>query len=174
MCRPVSRLRVALLKYLSAVIYTFVLVEFIGISALAAGIVYRGYGGLFVFAPLEGVFALFERGLGLRLFLEAMPLLALSMVSISSLGFLFSCCNMKPAAASIVTLSIIFLDFIFHGIPYFESLKGLLHYHSSFRLDSVIPELSALVANGRRITLTCSDWMPPASFLAPRFFTSGI
>ena len=35
------------------------------------------------------------------------------MASISSLGFLFSCCNMKPAAATIVTLSIIFLDFIF-------------------------------------------------------------
>jgi len=45
------------------------------------------------------------------------------MAAISSLGFLFSCCNMKPAAASIVTLSVIFLDFIFHSIPYFESLK---------------------------------------------------
>lgn len=123
LCRPVSRFRVALLKYLSAVIYTFALVGFIGISALLVGIAYRGYGGLFVFAPMEGIFALFERGVGLRLFLEAIPLLALSMASISSLGFLFSCCNMKPAAASIVTLSIIFLDFIFHGIPYFESLK---------------------------------------------------
>jgi ABC-2 type transport system permease protein len=29
---------------------------------------------------------------------------------------------MKSAAASIVTLSVIFLDFIFRGIPYFESL----------------------------------------------------
>ena len=52
-----------------------------------------------------------------------LPLLALSMTTISSLGFLFSCCNMKPAAASIVTLSIVFLDFIFHNIPNFESLK---------------------------------------------------
>ena len=30
---------------------------------------------------------------------------------------------MKPAAATIVTLSLFFLDTIFRGIPYFESLQ---------------------------------------------------
>jgi ABC-2 type transport system permease protein len=122
LCRPISRIRVTVLKYLSAVIYTFVLVEFIGLTALLAGLAYRGYGGLFVMAPEEGIFALIAPARGLRLYLEAIPLLALSMTTISSIGFLFSCCNMKPAAASIVTLSVIFLDFIFRGIPYFESL----------------------------------------------------
>jgi ABC-2 type transport system permease protein len=122
MCRPVSRVRVALLKYLSAIVYTFVFIEFIGLSALAAGVAYRGYGGLFVDLPPDHVFALIPAARGLHLYLEAMPLLALSMVTVSSLGFLFSCCNMKPAAASIVTLSVIFVDFIFRGIPYFESL----------------------------------------------------
>jgi ABC-2 type transport system permease protein len=96
---------------------------FIGITALLAGLVYRGYGGLFV-TPEEGSFALIQPARGVMLYLCAIPLLGLSMTAISSLGFLFSCCNMKPAAASIVTLSIIFLDLIFHGIPYFESLRG--------------------------------------------------
>ena len=124
LCRPISRIRITLLKYISAVIYTFVLIEFIGLTALLAGLAYRGYGGLFVVAPEEGIFALIPPARGLWLYLLAVPLLALSMTSISSLGFLFSCCNMKPAAASIVTLSVIFVDLIFHGIPYFESLHA--------------------------------------------------
>jgi ABC-2 type transport system permease protein len=123
LCRPVSRLRVTALKYLSSVIYTLVLITFIGGTALAAGLMYRGPGGLFVISQTEHLFALIPPERALRLYLLGIPLFALSMVSISSIGFLFSCCNMKPAAASIVTLSVIFLDFIFHGIPYFESLK---------------------------------------------------
>ena len=123
LCRPISRLRITTLKYVSSVIYTFVLIAFIAGTALIAGLAYRGAGGLFVLSPQEHVFALIAPDQALRMYLAGMPLLALSMVSISSLGFLFSCCNMKPAAASIVTLSVIFLDFIFHGIPYFESLK---------------------------------------------------
>jgi len=123
LCRPISRLRISILKYASAVIYTFVLVAFIGLTALLAGLVYRHLGGLFVIDPLEGIFALVPPDRALRVYLEAIPLLALSMSTVSSIGFLFSCCNMKPAAASIVTLSLIFVDLIFHGLPYFESLK---------------------------------------------------
>ncbi len=124
LCRPISRFRITFLKYLAALIYTFVLIEFIGLSALLTGLAYRGFGGLFVMAPQEGVFALIPAARGLELYLWSTPLLALSMMTVSSIGFLFSCCNMKPAAASIVTLSVIFLDFIFRGIPYFESIKG--------------------------------------------------
>jgi ABC-2 type transport system permease protein len=123
LCRPVSRIRVTVLKYLSALIYTFALIEFIGLTALLAGLLYRGYGGLLVMAPEAGVFALIPAARGLCLYLMAIPLLALSMCTISSIGFLFSCCNMKPAAATIVTLSVIFVDFIFRTIPSFESLK---------------------------------------------------
>jgi len=122
LCRPISRIRVTLLKYLSAVIYTFSLIGFIGVTALLAGLIDRGYGGLIFIVPEEGIFAVVEPARGLCLYLLGMPLLALSMTTISSIGFLFSCCNMKPAAASIVTLSVIFLDFIFRGIPSFESL----------------------------------------------------
>ena len=117
LCRPISRLRVTLIKYLAAVLYTLVLIGFIGGTALLAGLAYRGFGGLFVIAPQEGIFALIPPERAMRLYLTGIPLLAISMVSVSSLGFLFSCCNMKPSAATIVTLSIMFLDFIFRGIP---------------------------------------------------------
>jgi ABC-2 type transport system permease protein len=123
LCRPISRLRVTLLKYISCIIYTFAFIGFISLTALLAGLAYRGYGGLMVFSPIDHLFVLHPAGPGLRLYLLSIPLLALSMTAISSLGFLFSCCNMKPAAAAIVTLSVIFLDFVIHGIPYFESLK---------------------------------------------------
>jgi ABC-2 type transport system permease protein len=122
LCRPVSRVRVALLKYFASVTYTFALIVFISLTALAAGLLYRGPGGLFL-GPPEAAFTLVPKESALRLYLLSIPLLALARVSISSIGFLFSCCNMKPATASIVTLSVIFLDFILHGVDYFASLR---------------------------------------------------
>lgn len=123
LCRPVTRLRLGVLKFLACVTYTFTLVAFIGVSALLLGLAYRGFGGLLVFAPLERVFALYAPWPGLVRYLAALPFLALSLASIASLGFMFSCCNMKPAAATIATLSIFLFDFIFRSIPYFESLQ---------------------------------------------------
>jgi len=111
------------LKYIACSAYTAVLVAFIGITALLTGLCYRGWGGLFVFAPVEKIFALYEGWPGLWRYLEALPLLALALMTISSLAFLFSCCNVKPATATIATLSVIFLDSIFRNIPYFESLQ---------------------------------------------------
>lgn len=123
LCRPVSRLRLLGVKYLACVIYTFALLFFIGLTALAVGVARQGYGGMFVFAPLEGVFALYEKEPGLVRYLASLPLLALSLLAVTSLGFALSCFNMKPAAATITTLSYVMVDFIFKGIPYFESLK---------------------------------------------------
>jgi ABC-2 type transport system permease protein len=123
LCRPVSRLRLLGVKYLACVIYTFALILFIGLTALAAGILRQGFGGLFVYAPIEGVFALYEKGPGLARYLASLPLLALSLLAVTSLGFALSCFNMKPAAATITTLTYVTVDFIFKSIPYFESVK---------------------------------------------------
>lgn len=123
LCRPVTRLRLGVLKFLACAAYTFSLVAFIGMSALLLGLAYRGFGGLLVFAPLERVFALYEPWPGLARYLGALPFLALSLTSIAALGFMFSCFNMKPAAATIATLSLFLFDFIFRNIPYFESLQ---------------------------------------------------
>jgi ABC-2 type transport system permease protein len=124
LCRPISRFRVGFLKYAACVLYTIALTFFIGITALVAGLLYCGWGGLFAIAPLEQLLAMHEAWPGLWRYLGALPLLGFGLVSISSLGFLFSCCEMKPAAATILTLSIFFFDSIFRSIPYFESLRG--------------------------------------------------
>ena len=124
LCRPISRLRVGFLKYAACVLYTFALTFFIGITALVAGLLYCGWGGLFAIAPLEQLLAMHEAWPGLWRYLGALPLLGFGLESITSLGFLFSCCEMKPAAATILTLSIFFFDSIFRSIPYFESLRG--------------------------------------------------
>jgi ABC-2 type transport system permease protein len=105
-------------------VYTAVLVGFIGFTALLTGWLQAGGGGLFVFAPLEGVFALHDQEAGLWRYLAALPLLALSLLTITSLGLFFSCCPMKPAAATILTLSFFFVDSIMRNIPYFEDIRG--------------------------------------------------
>lgn len=123
LCRPVSRVRIGLLKYLACVTYTFAMVFFIGVSALAAGLAYRGWGGLFAFAPLERVMALYEPGPGLERYFGSLVLLACSLTTITSLGFVLSCMKMKPVSATIVTVTVLFADNIFRNIPLFEDLK---------------------------------------------------
>lgn len=131
LCRPVSRQRIGLQKFIACGVYTTVLTAFISLSALAAGTIYRGIGGLFAFAPLERVFALYETGPGFVRYLGAMPLLALGLMTFASLGFFFSCLNMKPAAATIMTLTIMFFDFIFRQNPTFE------HYRPYFITEHI-------------------------------------
>ena len=124
LCRPVfSRARLLLVKYLACVIYTFVLIAFIGLTALLAGILRQGIGGFFVFAPLERLFALYNFGPGLVRYLAAIPLLAVSLLSVTSLAFLLSCCNMKPAAATIVTLSYLLCGYDLPGDPVVRSIS---------------------------------------------------
>jgi ABC-2 type transport system permease protein len=124
LCRPVSRMRVLALKYAACLIYTFALILFIGLSALAVGLLRQGLGGFFAFQPIRGLFVLYDFSEGLWRYLGSLPLLALSCVSVASLGFALSCFNMKPAAATIATLSYFIADSIFQQIPYFESIKA--------------------------------------------------
>ena len=124
LCRPVSRLRLLMLKYFaSCVTYTFTLAIFLGLSALLTGLIYRGWGGLFVMDPIAHIFALHQPVPGLIRYFCALPLLGVCLVTITSLGFMLSCLNMKPAAATISTLTVVLCDFIFRNLPYFESLK---------------------------------------------------
>jgi len=124
LCRPVSRTRVIGIKFAALVIYTAVLTLFIAGSALVAGCLQAGTGGLFVFAPTEGIFALYSWEEGLWRFWLAVPLLALSMLTITSTGLFFSCFQVKPAAATIMTLSLFFVDSIMRSVPYFEGIRA--------------------------------------------------
>lgn len=123
LCRPVSRLRILTLKFCACAIYTLALTAFIALTALAAGYVHSGRGGLFVYAPLEGLFAAYAEPTGLLRYALAIPFLALSLLTVSAIGFFFSCLRMKPAAATIVTLSALFVDMILKNTPFFAAIR---------------------------------------------------
>ncbi len=124
LCRPVTRGRILLLKVIVSCLYTFALTFFVMLTALLAGVLNSGVGGLFAFAPLEGVFAFHDFWPGLTRYLIAIPLLSVSLCTIAMIAFCFSCCNMKPSAATVITLALLFIDSILRSIPYFASIQG--------------------------------------------------
>jgi len=123
LCRPVSRLRVLGVKYIASLIYTASLTFFIGFSALAIALLRQGRGGFFAWQPLQNIFFLYDFGPGLQRYLCSLPLLGLTLVSVTSLAFMFSCFNMKPVSATICTLTYFTTDNIFRNVPYFDSIK---------------------------------------------------
>jgi len=131
--RPISRLRLLAIKWVACAIYTFLLMIFLGLTSLLAGVIYRrGLGNLFVFAPQEGVFAVFSTGEGLWRYARSIVFMGIVTQIITAAAFMFSCFNMKPAAATILTLSLLFVDFVLRNIPYFHSIqKYFITYHTA-------------------------------------------
>src|SRR5580692_5650213 len=64
LARPISRFRLALVKWLAGLIFSVVLALALGgLGAAFASCLFPS-GGLFVFLPMEGMFSLFETGAG--------------------------------------------------------------------------------------------------------------
>lgn len=124
LCRPVSRGRVLVVKFMTAQVYCFVLVAFIGITAFLTGVAWGGVGGLCAIAPEERLFALFSPRDGLVRYFGSLPFFALSLCTIVSLAFLFSCCDVKPAAATVVTLTIFLINHILYLWPLFAPCRA--------------------------------------------------
>lgn len=120
--RPVTRLRVLVVKYLAAAFYTFTFVLIVGVTGYLMAIAALGSGGgLLVVEQVMKVFAAFPtwaEGFS-RLTFGAVGL-GLSMITLTSIAFMFSCFRIKPASATIVTLSILFVDMILKAIPFFK------------------------------------------------------
>jgi len=136
LCRPISRARIISLKAAATVVYTVVLCVFICLSALGVGMLERGIGGMFVYAPAEQLFAMHSFAVGLERFAIAIPLIAYGLLPVSFLAFFFSCFRMKPAAATVLTLSVMFVDSVFKNIPFFEDVRHffLTHYMGAWML----------------------------------------
>lgn len=120
--RPVSRLRLLILKYASVCIYTFSFVFFVGVTGYLMAVAAVGWdGGLFVLEPRMKVFAAYPHWAdgACRLAMAAVGL-GVSMITLSSLAFMFSCLRIKPAAATIMTLTILFVDMVLQGFPIFK------------------------------------------------------
>ena len=132
--RPVARLRLLAIKYAACTVYTVVLVLFLAATALLFASVYKGgLGKLFVFIPEEELFAFYDTGEGLWRYARAAACLAYATLAVSSMAFMFSCFKMKPAAATILTLSVFFVDLVLQNMPFFRSFRGwFMTYHSGF------------------------------------------
>ena len=127
--RPISRVRLLLVKWLAGALFAVVLVFALGLFGEAFASLFFPWGGLFVFVPGE-MFSLFEPGDGLKHYALAHLMLSVKAITILSLAFMFSCFDIKPAAATILALSFVFVNFILMQIPFFKELQHwFLTYH---------------------------------------------
>ena len=133
--RPISRFRLLLVKYTAVSLYTVSFVFFVGVSGYAMAVAAVGWdGGLVVMEPKMKVFAAYSdwwQGAG-RLALSAVGI-GISMVTLSSIAFMFSCFKIKPAAATIITLTILFVDMILQGFPFFKPYES---YFITWRMSA--------------------------------------
>jgi ABC-2 type transport system permease protein len=127
--RPISRFRLLLVKWVAGVIFSVVLVLVLGGAALGFASMWFPWRGMFVFVPGE-VFNVLGSGEGFRLYMWSHVFMTLNATVILSIAFMFSCFNMKPAAATILSLSLLLLNVVMEGIPFFEEYREyLLTYH---------------------------------------------
>jgi ABC-2 type transport system permease protein len=129
LCRPVSRLRLMLVKWLAGVAFSAVLVLALGAMALFFARLWFPWKGLFVFVP-HFVFNVLSPSEGWPLYALSQVFLVVNAVVILSIAFMFSCFNMKPAAATILALSYLFLNLVLEAIPFFDRYEQwFLPYH---------------------------------------------
>ena len=126
--RPISRLRLLFVKWVAGVIFSALLVAMLGITALTFARILFPWKGMFVFAP-GLTFSVLSSGEGLLRFCCSHLFLAVNASAILSVAFMFSCFNMKPAAATIVALSYLFVNLVMEGIPFFDRFDNWFITH---------------------------------------------
>jgi ABC-2 type transport system permease protein len=131
--RPISRFRLVFVKWLAGVIFSTVLVLVLGGTALGFARLWFPWRNMFVFFPgvaFVSVFSALSAHDGLQLYLCSHFFLIINSCAVFSLAFMFSCFNMKPAAATILCLTFMFINLVLEGIPFFERYQEwLLTYH---------------------------------------------
>jgi len=126
--RPISRVRLLVVKWLASAVFSVLLVGALALfGAVSAHLLFR-FGGLFVFIPGE-LFSVFDVAAGWRHYGLANILLMVKAVSIMSAAFMFSCFNVKPAAATILALSFFFVNAVLQEIPYFRDYQHFFFTH---------------------------------------------
>jgi ABC-2 type transport system permease protein len=126
--RPVSRFRLLLTKWLAGIIFAVALVVVLGGTALLFARLWFPWKGMFVFVP-GTLFNVIGAGEGLLLYACSHLLIAVNASTILALAFMFSCFNMKPAAATILALSYLFVNLVMEGIPFFDRFENFLLPH---------------------------------------------
>jgi len=169
LARPVSRLRILVLKYLAVIIYTITFVIFVGVTGYSMALFAMGSeGGLFIWNPDMYILAIYpDRDEAFwRLFIGAC-FMGLSMCVVSSLGFFFSCLKIKPAAASVMALSVFFIDFVLQNIPFLANYKDVFITYRMANWVYVLQEQipwdriveSYAILGGLNVSLFILGWM---------------
>lgn len=125
--RPISRLRLLAVKYLSLAAYTVLLVQFICWSSLVLGLLLKGWGGgFFVFMRDPPLMEFHDWNAGLWRFALSTLTSSLALLTLSSLAFFFSCLPIKPAAASVAALTYFLIDRILMESSFMENHDDFL------------------------------------------------
>lgn len=129
--RPISRLRLLSVKWLAGLVFAAVLVLVLGGTALLFARLWFPWKGMFVLALWpERIFSVLGATEGLRVYITSHLLMTVNATVVLSLAFMFSCFNMKPAAATILSLSFLFVNLVMEHIPFFEQYQEwFLPYH---------------------------------------------
>jgi ABC-2 type transport system permease protein len=136
--RPISRFRLLLMKWLAGIVFAALLVLVLGGTALCLARIWFPWKGMFVSWPGIG-FNVLSAGTGFALYLWSLTFMAVNASVAVGLAFMFSCFNMKPAAATILALSVLFVSIVMENIPFFESYKEWFptyHFHTWIRIYS--------------------------------------
>ena len=129
--RPISRFRLLFVKWMAGAIFSAVLVLVLGGTALGFARMWFPWKGMFVYVP-PAVFNVLSPGDGFKLYMLSHLFMTLNASAVLGIAFAFSCFNMKPAAATIVALSLYLLNLVMEKIPSFERYQEFtLTYHFS-------------------------------------------
>ena len=130
--RPISRFRLLFIKWVTGVIFATILVISLGVMALLFASFWFEWKGMFVFIPMPGgspIFNVLDATDGLKFYALAHVMLAVNACTMLSLSFMFSCFNMKPAAATVLAMSFLLLSLVMEAMPFFEEWKELALTH---------------------------------------------
>jgi len=73
--------------------------------------------------PMERFFSSFDGATAWERFAAVHLFMTVEAVTLMTLAFMFSCFNVKPAAATILAISFFFISMILHDMPYFRELR---------------------------------------------------
>ena len=138
--RPISRFRLLFVKWCAGIIFAVVMVVTLGVTALAFASLLFPWKGMFVFAPPQ-VFGILSAHEGLLRFMFSHLFLAVNASVMVSVAFMFSCFNMKPAAATILALSFLFVSMVMENIPFFDRYEDwfITHHFKCWLLVFIEP-----------------------------------
>jgi len=133
--RPISRFRLLLVKWSAGIVFAIVLVLVLGATALAAASLLFPWKAMIVVSPGR-MFSVLSSGEGLSRYMFSHLFLAMNAGAVVSVAFMFSCFNMKPAAATILALSYLLVSMVMENLQFFSSYDDwfITHHFKCWQL----------------------------------------